>query len=1331
MKTASNLTRPVATILNTLINRATALFIVLCLSLPLLSGSIGVANAAPTSRGQALTANDSTDPTTILILMLLLMSQQSHNAQLQQQPPPTNPPANTTDPFGLNGVDQFINGAATQANISGGTGSFGAAQQGLAYANEDLLIQQSSFPSPTGSSARLPQRHTNNDSSSTSTAFGSTSFQTLNASFADFFSILQTGQPSSLGSTIQANNDGTLLAYLYNAPSENSYSSLRVMTVYRPYWNNGVPGSFPCVIGALSAGYVDNVSVIESIGLRFDDAYGNSGGITIALVDGQNNAYEFFANYNQSETVYELQGKSGDGTKSFTLDSTVINGTQTLVLTMGSLTENATVNSNGSGQMTISKNGALIITINFNADQSGTYTYSANGASGSFTNLSDFLSTLSLTPTAVNTTTALASSQNPSTVGQNVTFTATVTPTGGSAVPTGTVQFAVDGVNAPGTPYTLDGNGQATDTEYGLSQGAHTITAVYIPTGAFNASQGSFTQTVNAVVVTNVNTATAVASSLNPSTVGQNVTFTATVTANSGSNTPTGTVQFALDGSNSGGPVTLDGSGNATDTEYSLTAGTHHITATYIPDGAFNGSGGSVTQTVNAVHVGQQYVSPSGSDSNDGSQNTPKLTIQAAINACQDGDSVTIEDGTYRGTGNRDLDFMGKNITVQSQNGPAATIIDCGGSSSAVHFGFYLHSGETSAVISGLTIENGYDSYGGGAFIAAGTQVSVTYCTFSGNTALGGGGILNLGAATLTNCTFSGNKATGSNTGGGGVDNAGSLTLTDCTFSGNTDSGNLGGGGLSNFLGNVTLTDCLFSGNAASSTSGGGIYNSPTGSGSLSGAVSVTNCTFTQNTAAAAKGGGVYNGKTMTLMNDILYGDTGGEISGSGLTVTNCDVQGGYAGTGNINADPLFNNAPNDLHLQFGSPCTGAGTANGAPNADLDGNARPNPPSIGAYEGQAPVATTTTLTTSQALSTVGQSVTFTATVTATSGTPTGTVQFAIDGSSVGSPVTLDGSGKAMETETSLTAGTHSVTAAYTPTGAFSGSTASAVTQIVNAAAATGSVHVLWHNGNSGQTALWAVGADGTVTAHAYGPFGGWTSQFVADGPDGLAHLLWTNTDGHIAVWTIAANGTPNAVTYGPVSGWTPLGLAVGPDNHTHILWNHTADNQMSLWDIAPGAAPTGTAYGPFSGYTAGKLAVSPDNHVHVLWTVQGGGIALWDLAPGAAPVGYPYSVPAGYAAVALAAGPDNRVHVLWDYQGDSIALWNVDAGGVPTGIAFGPYSGYTAGSLAVGADNHTHVLWTVGGGGNALWDLAPGVNPTGALYQPGDGWGAVALSAAP
>ncbi|HEV2057648.1 MAG TPA: Ig-like domain repeat protein, partial [Methylomirabilota bacterium] len=92
-------------------------------------------------------------------------------------------------------------------------------------------------------------------------------------------------------------------------------------------------------------------------------------------------------------------------------------------------------------------------------------------------------------------------------------------------------------------------------------------------------------------------TRTAITSSTNPSVSGQAVTFTATVTA-AGGGTPTGTVQFTIDGVNFGSPVTVTGGTAASGATSSLSAGAHSITATYVGDANFNTSTSTVLSQV-------------------------------------------------------------------------------------------------------------------------------------------------------------------------------------------------------------------------------------------------------------------------------------------------------------------------------------------------------------------------------------------------------------------------------------------------------------------------------------------------------------------------------------------------------------------------------------------------------------------------------------------------------------------------------------------------------------------------------------------------------------
>ncbi len=136
------------------------------------------------------------------------------------------------------------------------------------------------------------------------------------------------------------------------------------------------------------------------------------------------------------------------------------------------------------------------------------------------------------------TTTALTSSPNPSSYGQSVTFTATVTGDGLMG-PTGSVTFFNGTTNlGSGTLH----SGVATLSTTALPVGDDSITAAYNGDSNYNASTSTpLTQVVNRGATT-----TALTSSLDPSTYGQSVTFTATVTGG-GPTGPTGSVTFFND----------------------------------------------------------------------------------------------------------------------------------------------------------------------------------------------------------------------------------------------------------------------------------------------------------------------------------------------------------------------------------------------------------------------------------------------------------------------------------------------------------------------------------------------------------------------------------------------------------------------------------------------------------------------------------------------------------------------------------------------------------------------------------------------------------------
>jgi parallel beta-helix repeat protein len=193
-------------------------------------------------------------------------------------------------------------------------------------------------------------------------------------------------------------------------------------------------------------------------------------------------------------------------------------------------------------------------------------------------------------------------------------------------------------------------------------------------------------------------------------------------------------------------------------------------------------------------------------------------------------------------------------------------------------------------------------SDGGGMFNNY-SSPTLTNCKFITNSVdrAGGGMFNNYSYTTITNCIFIGNSAT--NYGGGMFNNDSNTTITNCTFSGNLAT-DFGGGMYDYNSSNPVVTSCTFSNNSA--TYGGGMFNNDSNT-------TITNCTFSGNLATDF-GGGMYNYNISdpVVTNCILWGNTaptGPQIynsSSCSATVSFSDIQGGWAGNGNINADPLF-----------------------------------------------------------------------------------------------------------------------------------------------------------------------------------------------------------------------------------------------------------------------------------------------------------------------------------------------------------------------------------------------------------------------------------------
>ncbi|MGB0048040.1 MAG: choice-of-anchor tandem repeat GloVer-containing protein, partial [Terriglobales bacterium] len=292
-------------------------------------------------------------------------------------------------------------------------------------------------------------------------------------------------------------------------------------------------------------------------GVVFELAAGGGGNATVSLTSSPNPSY-----VDQPVTLGAVVSGSGPTpTGSVTFDAgTTFLGTVTLADGQASLST------------AFAMSGSLSVVAYYSGDQN--YNTAVSGP-------------LTQVVNQYSTSTAVASNLNPSTYGQAVTLTATVSSAG--PTPTGTATFR-NGKKSLGSA-TLSG-GVAKLTTPALPVGDLAIAASY----SGDAANKKSTSPPLEQVVNQATSTTSVTSSLNPSKVGQKVTFTATVT--SPTTTPTGTVKF-MDGATELGTGKLK-KGKATYSTSTLSEGSHNITAVYEGTADISGSTSPVlVQTVN------------------------------------------------------------------------------------------------------------------------------------------------------------------------------------------------------------------------------------------------------------------------------------------------------------------------------------------------------------------------------------------------------------------------------------------------------------------------------------------------------------------------------------------------------------------------------------------------------------------------------------------------------------------------------------------------------------------------------------------------------------
>ncbi len=329
----------------------------------------------------------------------------------------------------------------------------------------------------------------------------------------------------------------------------------------------------------------------------------------------------------------------------------------------------------------------------------------------------------SFTVTSAVTTTTLSAAPNPSRFGQSVTFTATVTVTGGGG-PTGTVTFK-DGTTTLGTG-TL-ANGVATYSTATLSVATHAVTAAYGGDTHYMASTSTaLNQVVNQIPVT-----ATVTSSANPATLGQPVTLTTTVSPSAA----TGSVTF-YDGTNVLGTGTLS-AGQAKLTTSLLPSGTRSITARY------NGAPGYAPTAAAALPLTVNVLLESGfaAEADRGTAAQPRAVAVADFNGDGHADLAVANSGAGNVSillGNGDGTFAAP-VNYTTAAGPVAIVT-----------GDFNGDGKTDIATAGSGISvlagNGNGTFGAASGYAAGSAGLSTLAAADFN----GDGIIDLATASAS-----------------------------------------------------------------------------------------------------------------------------------------------------------------------------------------------------------------------------------------------------------------------------------------------------------------------------------------------------------------------------------------------------------------------------------------------------------------------------------------------------------------------------------------------------------------------------------------------------
>jgi len=763
---------------------------------------------------------------------------------------------------------------------------------------------------------------------------------------------------------------------------------------------------------------------------------------------------------------------------------------------------------------------------------------------------------ITVTVNKANTTSTVSANPTALTYGATTNLTATVSP----ATATGTFTF-YDGSTSLG-PGTIV-SGVATLNNVALGGGTHTITAVYSGDSNYNTST-----TVTAATVT-VSQATGTATlAANPTTITYGASTLLTVTVPTAA---TGTVTFK-DGTTTLGSGAVS-AGKAIYTAANLAGGTHNLSCSYSGDTNFT----SATCAVVVVTVNTAATTTSlGANPTTLTYGAASL-LTATVSSTTATGSVTFKDGSNTlGTGT---------VTNGVATYNATALLGGVHSITAVYSGDGNYAGSTSSVVTvtvnvaatttGLTATPSTITYGNATLLTA-TVSSTTATgsvTFKDGTTTLGTGTVSSGVATYNATALLGGSHNITAVYSGDTNYAGSTSAivvvtvnTAAITAGITANPSTAGYGTGILL-TVTLSNTTATG-TVTFKDGTTVIGSP--ATVSSGVATLTDSSFTVGSHSIT---GVYSGDTnfsaattgTPAVVVINLGTTTSTVTAAPSTIT-------YGSATLLTATVSPATATGSFTFKDGTTTLGTGTISGGV-ATYNATALPaGSHSITAvYSGDVNYATSTsaatTVTVNQLATTTGLTATPTAinygsatllSATVSNSSVTGTITFKDGANTIGSPVTVS-NGTASLSVTTLTVGTHSITAVYSGDNNYSTSTSASVSVVVSLAPTTTSIAA------TPSTAPYGTSTLITVTVAPSGATGLITFK------DGTTILGTQSLSGGVATYT----ATLNAGTH-TLSATYP-----GDANYAASATTTSASVVITVATsvVTPSASPSTTAFG--------------------------------------------------------------------------------------------------------------------------------------------------------